>query len=59
MLGANIGSADIPSIPTAPALSSPSTGPLRGANHAYHGAPPFGFPRGIGCADVIHFAASP
>ena len=27
-------------------------GPLRGANHPYHGAPPFGLPRGIGC-DVV------
>jgi hypothetical protein len=45
--------------PTPHPLPSPGTGPLRGAHHAYHGAPPFGFPRGIGCADVIHFAASP
>jgi hypothetical protein len=34
-------------------------GPLRGANHAYHGAPPCGLPRGIDCVDVIGFAASP
>jgi hypothetical protein len=27
-------------------------GPLRGANHPYQGAPPFGLPRGIGC-DVV------
>jgi signal transduction histidine kinase len=32
--------------------SPPYHGPLRGANHAYHGAPPSGLPRGIGCADV-------
>jgi len=27
--------------------------PLRGANHAYHGAPPFGLPRGIGCDAAV------
>ena len=45
--------------PSPQPLPSPSTGPLRGANHAYHGAPPCGLPRGIGCADVIRCAGSP
>jgi hypothetical protein len=43
----------------APSPITPTMGPLRGANLAHHGAPPCGPPRGIGCADVLGFAASP
>jgi hypothetical protein len=41
-----------PGCPHPPAPSPTYHGPLRGAHHPYHGAPPFGRPRGIGCADV-------